>query len=59
MAVTTYIDAINAALHEEMQRDPTVFVIGEEGVTAVMPVVKSGKYGGTLLVRSVRKSCDQ
>src|SRR6185312_8566083 len=30
MAVTTYIDAINAALHEEMQRDPGVFVIGED-----------------------------
>jgi 2-oxoisovalerate dehydrogenase E1 component beta subunit len=30
MAVMTYIDAINAALHEEMERDPQVFVIGED-----------------------------
>lgn len=30
MAVMTYIDAINAALHEEMERDPTMFVIGED-----------------------------
>lgn len=30
MAVMTYIDAINAALHEEMERDPNVFVIGED-----------------------------
>jgi 2-oxoisovalerate dehydrogenase E1 component beta subunit len=30
MAVMTYIDAINAALHEEMERDPSVFVIGED-----------------------------
>lgn len=30
MAVMTYIDAINSALHEEMERDPSVFVIGED-----------------------------
>lgn len=30
MAVMTYIDAINAALHEEMERDPNVFIIGED-----------------------------
>jgi 2-oxoisovalerate dehydrogenase E1 component beta subunit len=30
MAVMTYIDAINAALHEEMERDPQVFVLGED-----------------------------
>lgn len=30
MAVMTYIDAINAALHEEMERDSSVFVIGED-----------------------------
>jgi 2-oxoisovalerate dehydrogenase E1 component beta subunit len=30
MAVMTYIDAINSALHEEMERDPSVFIIGEE-----------------------------
>lgn len=30
MAVMTYIDAINAALNEEMERDPNVFIIGED-----------------------------
>jgi 2-oxoisovalerate dehydrogenase E1 component beta subunit len=30
MAVMTYIDALNAALHEEMDRDPNVFIIGED-----------------------------
>ena len=30
MAVITYIDAINQALHEEMERDPGVFIIGED-----------------------------
>jgi 2-oxoisovalerate dehydrogenase E1 component beta subunit len=30
MAVMTYIDAINSALHEEMERDPSVFIIGED-----------------------------
>lgn len=30
MAVMTYIDAINTALREEMQRDPRVFIIGED-----------------------------
>jgi pyruvate dehydrogenase E1 component beta subunit len=30
MAVLTYREALNAALREEMQRDPRVFVIGEE-----------------------------
>lgn len=30
MAVMTYIDAINTALHEEMERDPNVFIIGED-----------------------------
>jgi 2-oxoisovalerate dehydrogenase E1 component beta subunit len=30
MAVMTYIEAINAALDEEMERDPLVFVLGED-----------------------------
>jgi 2-oxoisovalerate dehydrogenase E1 component beta subunit len=30
MAIMTYIDAINLALHEEMERDPSVFIIGED-----------------------------
>ena len=30
MAVTTYIDAINSALREEMERDSNVFIIGED-----------------------------
>lgn len=30
MAVMTYIDAINTALREEMERDPRVFIIGED-----------------------------
>src|SRR5690348_7257166 len=30
MAVTTYVDAINSALNEEMERDPSVFIIGED-----------------------------
>ena len=30
MALVTYRDALNQALREEMQRDPTVFLMGEE-----------------------------
>lgn len=30
MPVMTYIDAINTALREEMERDPSVFLIGED-----------------------------
>ena len=30
MPVMTYIDAINTALREEMERDPCVFLIGED-----------------------------
>ena len=30
MAIMTYIDAINSALHEEMERDSSVFIIGED-----------------------------
>lgn len=30
MALSTYIDAINSALHEEMARDENVYIIGED-----------------------------
>src|SRR5262245_6130512 len=30
MAILTYRDALNAALREEMRRDPDVFLMGEE-----------------------------
>ena len=36
MSIKTYIDAINDALHYEMERDPSVFLIGED----------IGPYGG-------------
>src|SRR2546428_13589428 len=31
MPTLTYRDALNQALREEMQRDPSVFLMGEEG----------------------------
>ena len=40
MANMMYRDALRAALHEEMRRDPRVFVIGEE----------VGRYGGAYAV---------
>jgi 2-oxoisovalerate dehydrogenase E1 component beta subunit len=40
MAVLTYLEAIRAAMLEEMQRDPRVFVIGED----------VGTYGGAFRV---------
>src|ERR1700712_2614741 len=36
MAMMRYAEALNAALREEMQRDPTVFMFGED----------IGRYGG-------------
>lgn len=30
MSVMSYIDAINLAMKEEMERDPRVFVLGED-----------------------------
>ena len=30
MRIITYIDAMNEALAEEMERDKTVFIIGED-----------------------------
>ena len=40
MATMMYRDALRAALHEEMSRDPRVFVVGEE----------VGRYGGAYAV---------
>ena len=40
MAVITYIEAITAALREEMERDPSVFLLGED----------IGEYGGAFKV---------
>ncbi len=40
MRTTTYIQAINEALREEMQRDANVFLIGED----------VGRYGGLFRV---------
>jgi len=40
MALMMYRDALRAALHEEMKRDPRVFVVGEE----------VGRYGGAYAV---------
>jgi pyruvate dehydrogenase E1 component beta subunit len=40
MAQLRYVDALSLALHEEMERDPNVFIIGEE----------VGQYLGTLQV---------
>jgi 2-oxoisovalerate dehydrogenase E1 component beta subunit len=40
MAITTYLEAINQALHEEMERDPNVFVMGQD----------IGIYGGVFKV---------
>ena len=40
MAMMRYAEALNAALREEMQRDPTVFLFGED----------VGRYGGVFKV---------
>ena len=40
MAPTTYIEAIRQALWEEMEKDPTVFLMGED----------IGEYGGAFKV---------
>jgi len=40
MPETTYIKALNQALAEEMRRDPSVYVLGED-------VVEGGPYGAT------------
>ena len=47
MRKTTYIQAINEAMKEEMRRDPSVFLIGED----------IGAYGG--LFRVTRNLLDE
>ncbi|WP_163856734.1 alpha-ketoacid dehydrogenase subunit beta [Paenibacillus elgii] len=45
MAVISYLDAVNQALREEMQRDPRVFVLGEDiGVRGGVFRVTQGFY---------------
>src|SRR6202158_755051 len=47
MAVTTYIQAINQALAEEMERDPLTFGMGEDGVLSAFGATKGliDKFG--------------
>src|ERR1700732_1173594 len=47
MAVTTYIQAINQALTEEMERDPLTFVMGEDVVLSAFGATKGliDKFG--------------
>ena len=40
MAITTYVQAINQALFEEMERDPSTFVMGEDVVLRVFGATK-------------------
>src|ERR1700757_4586068 len=40
MAMTTYVQAINQALMEEMERDPLAFVMGEDVVLSVFGATK-------------------
>jgi acetoin:2,6-dichlorophenolindophenol oxidoreductase subunit beta len=49
MAVTTYIQAINQALSEEMERDPLTFVMGEDVVLSAFGATKGliDKFGPT------------
>ncbi len=49
MAVTTYIQAINQALAEEMERDPLTFVMGEDVVLSAFGATKGliDKFGPT------------
>src|SRR5437764_14394526 len=47
MAMTTYIQAINEALREEMERDPLTFVMGEDVVLSAFGATKGlvDKFG--------------
>src|SRR5208283_6135094 len=40
MAMTTYVQAINQALFEEMERDPLTFVMGEDVILSVFGATK-------------------
>ena len=47
MAMTTYVQAINQALFEEMERDPLTFVMGEDVILAAFGATRGlhKKYG--------------
>src|SRR5215510_14498398 len=47
MAMTSYVQAINEALREEMERDPLTFVMGEDVVLSAFGATKGliDKYG--------------
>ena len=47
MAVTSYVQAINQALSEEMERDPLTFVMGEDVVLSAFGATKGliDKFG--------------
>ncbi|HZP45513.1 MAG TPA: alpha-ketoacid dehydrogenase subunit beta [Candidatus Binataceae bacterium] len=49
MAITTFVQAINQALTEEMERDPLTFVMGEDVVLSVFGATKGlyEKFGPT------------
>jgi pyruvate/2-oxoglutarate/acetoin dehydrogenase E1 component len=42
----TYLEAVNEALHEEMDRDPDVFIMGED-IASPMGDAQEGPYGVT------------
>ena len=47
MAMTSYVQAINEALREEMERDPLTFVMGEDVVLSAFGATKGlvDKFG--------------
>src|SRR5260370_34311729 len=49
MAMTTFVQAINQALFEEMEREPLTFVMGEDVVLSVFGATKGlrEKFGAT------------
>ena len=42
----TYLEAVNEALHEEMDRDPDVFIMGED-IASPLGDAQEGPYGVT------------